>query len=105
MQKLMLTLSLTVFVVFFSIAANLTNENNNSINESQQTNTNQMAGNGDCTVTASWTAQGEDCFGNPITVTGSCTSTALTCAQAYSQAGGCAYSIATLGVLQINDCP
>lgn len=59
----------------------------------------------ECTVTASWTASGEDCFGNPITVTGTCTSTASNCTQAYNQAGACAFTVATLGLSQINDCP
>lgn len=45
MQKLLLTLSLTVFVVVFSMAANLNNESSNSLNESQQTNTSLMTGN------------------------------------------------------------
>ena len=103
MQKLMLTLSLTLLVAFCSVAASNNVERKNFKKNISYTNPASI--NSDCTVTASWTAQGQDCFGNPVSVTGSCTSTASSCSQAYSQAGGCAYTVATLGVLQINDCP
>ena len=92
MQKSLLTLFLIVFTTLFSSATNSNLEKSQIINDN-------------CTVTASWTAPGEDCFGNPIEVTATCTSSAATCSQAYSQAGGCAYTKANLGVLEISDCP
>lgn len=105
MQKLMLTLSLIFCFALCSAAAtnNIERANcNQKISKSKNELSNSIS---ECTVTASSTAHGEDCFGNPITVTGSCTSTAPTCTQAYSQAGACAYTVATLGIAQINDCP
>lgn len=105
MQKLILTFFLSVFTVLFGNAVNIHTKSNEFFVGQTKDNINPVFLKDDCSVTASSTSSGQDCFGNPISVTATCSSSASTCSQAYTQAGACAYGKAVMGVADIMDCP
>lgn len=104
MKKLTLTL-LIVFASKFLFARIIANE---FITEKQKQNIFQNEkGKSDnstlllCTATVTNTGYGEDCFGNSVSLTASCTETQATCSLAYSAAAACAYGKVQRGLAEI----